>query len=72
MDKTYAISEMRFDRNNVLWHLEFARVSNNTTEIPERKKTTSWTPNDQATDKSTHRTIEDSLKRMYTGAQKYF
>ena len=40
------------DRNHVLWHPETPGVWNNTTEIPEQKQTTSWTPNDQATDKS--------------------
>ena len=35
---------------NVLWHMESSRVWNNTTEISEQQKTTSWTPNDQATD----------------------
>ena len=38
--------------SQVLWHLEIPRVWNNTTEKPEQKKTTSWTPNDQATDKT--------------------
>ena len=39
-------------RNNVLWRLEIPDVSNNTTEIPEQKKISSWIPNDQATDKT--------------------
>ena len=40
------------DRNNVLWrHLEIPGVSNNTTGTLEQKKTNSWTPVGQATDK---------------------
>ena len=37
--------------------MEIPRVSSNTTDIPEEKKTTSWTPKDQAPEKtksSTH------------------
>ena len=40
----------RIDGSNVLWPPEIPGVSNNTTEVPEQKKTTSWTPNDQSTD----------------------
>ena len=47
-------------RNNILWHLEIPRVSNNTTEIPEQKKTASWTPNDQAPDKT--KSVPSQLK----------
>ena len=54
MDKIYDESEIGLDKNNVhvLWHLKIPGVSNNTTEIPELKKTISWTSNDQATDKT--------------------
>ena len=41
-----------YNRNNVFWHLEIPRVPSNTTEILEQKKTISWTPDDQATDKT--------------------
>ena len=43
----------RWDNDrNVLRHPENLRVWNNTTEMPEQKKTTSWTPNGQTTDKT--------------------
>ena len=54
---------------NVLWHLENPMVWNNTTEIPEQKKTTSWTPNDQATDKT--KSSPNQLKKinkLYVGS----
>ena len=41
---------------------------NNTTEIPEQKKTTSWTPNAQATDKTKSGPIQLKLiNKLYVG-----
>ena len=42
------IRPMMNRQKNLLWHLEFPWVSNNTTDIPEKKKTTGQNSNDQA------------------------